>query len=178
MKFSRLAKRTWVRSDRGRTCVGPIRGMTILFIVLLAAGHTCVELGFGQSLQLEDRQSTVQGRVLNVVTREPIGRVLVCSTDNRFAMLTDSDGHFEFPLPKVTSDTATGVTFVEGKSQRVWSSANAGNRLWLTARKPGFLDDPNEGSQVEAAAGSEITISLMPEALIKGRVSLSATDAA
>ncbi len=177
MEFSRLAKRTWVRADRGRTRVGPIRSMTIPFVVLLAAGYTCVELGFGQSLQL-DRQSTVHGRVVNAVTREPIGRVLVGSTDSLFAMLTDSDGHFEFPLPKVNSDTATAVTFVEGKSQRVWSSANAGNRLWLTARKPGFLDDPNEGSQVEVAAGSEITISLMPEALIKGRVSLSATDAA
>ncbi len=95
MEFSRLAKRTWLRSDRGRTRVGPIRSMTIPFVVLLAAGYTCVELGFGQSLQL-DRQSTVHGRVVNAVTREPIGRVLVGSTDSLFAMLTDSDGHFEF----------------------------------------------------------------------------------
>src|SRR5260370_18482969 len=46
------------------------------------------------------------------------------------------------------------------------------------ARKPGFLDDPNQGSQVEASPGRERTISLMPESVIKGRVILSATDAA
>jgi hypothetical protein len=175
MKLSRLAKRTWFQSDRGRTRVGPIRGMAILFVVLLAASYTC-EQGFGQSLQPEDRQSRIHGTVVNAVTHEPIGRALVSSTDNRFAMLTDSDGHFEFSLPKVNSDKAIGIVFA-GQPRGVWYG-NAGNGFWLTARKPGFLDDPNERSQGEAVPGSDITISLMPEALIKGRVSVSATDAA
>jgi hypothetical protein len=48
----------------------------------------------------------------------------------------------------------------------------------LSARKPGFLDDPNGGSQAELTSGSEITIRLLPEALIKGRVVSSETDPA
>src|SRR3981081_1450038 len=49
---------------------------------------------------------------------------------------------------------------------------------WLRARKPGFLDDPSEIRPPEASPGSERTISLMPEALIKGRVILSTADVA
>lgn len=50
--------------------------------------------------------------------------------------------------------------------------------MWLTARKPGFLDRPNEAGQVQAIPGGEVTISLTPEAVIKGRVILSTGDPA
>jgi hypothetical protein len=176
MKFSPPTNRVSVRSERSRCVVPTIRDTTIAILAILVAGHTCVEQAFSQGLRPDDRQSTVDGTVVNAVTREPIGRALVSSTDNRFAMLTDSDGHFEFPLPKVNPNNATGVIFA-GRPGGVWYGI-AGNGFWLTARKPGFLDDPYESRQGEAAPGSEITISLMPEALIRGRVSVSTTDAA
>ena len=60
----------------------------------------------------------------------------------------------------------------------MWSTGAGDSLSWLTARKPGFLDDPKEQRQIEATPGTEIIISLMPEALIKGRVTVSAADAA
>ena len=48
----------------------------------------------------------------------------------------------------------------------------------LFARKPGFLDDPNGRSQVEATPGAEVDIPLLPEALIKGRVIFAEADPA
>jgi hypothetical protein len=115
--------------------------------------------------------------VVNSVTHEPIGRALVYSLDNRFAMLTDGEGHFEFTLPEAATDTASGF-ISEGQPHQMWSAVGGGSPPWLMARKPGFLDDPNERRQLETSPGSELTISLMPEALIKARVTLSATDAA
>jgi hypothetical protein len=131
--------------------------------------------------QSDNRQSTVHGAVVNAVTHEPIGRALIYSSDNRFATLTDGEGHFEFTLPKATTDSGTdgAIGFIsEGQPRQMWPTGSASGPSWLMARKPGFLDDPNERSQVEASPGSELTISLMPEALIKGRVLLPAADAA
>jgi hypothetical protein len=88
-------------------------------------------------------------------------------------MLTDGQGHFEFPLPK---DEPNSDTNFEVLSPLLSSNGKAGHQFWLSARKPGFLDDP--GDRIEASAGSETTIPLLPEALIKGRVSLSASDSA
>ncbi len=148
-----------------------------LLVILLAAA--CVSPGqvSGQGQQPDKGDRSVRGIVVNSVTHEPIGRALVYSPDNRYAMLTDSEGHFEFMLPKVNTGTESGFAG-DGQPQRVWSTGSSGGIPWLMARKPGFLDDPNQGSQVEASPGSERTISLMPESVIKGRVILSATDAA
>jgi len=153
-----------------------IQRVAFLLIILLAAACISAERASGQGLQPDNGQRSVRGIVVNAVTHEPIGRALVYSPDNRFAMLTDSEGHFEFTLPKV--DSQSEPSFGEIQPQRVWSTGNAGGIPGLIARKPGFLDDPSGGSQVETSPGSERTISLMPEALIKGRVILSATDAA
>jgi hypothetical protein len=46
------------------------------------------------------------------------------------------------------------------------------------ARKPGFLDDPYDSRQIQATPSGEITIPLMPEAVIKGRVVISESDPA
>lgn len=176
MKFSRPANRIPVPSQRSRTCVPPIRDSTIVFLAILVAGYASVQRCFSQGLRPDDSQSSVHGTVVNAVTHEPIARALVSSTDNRFAMLTDSEGHFEFALPKVNTDEANGMVF-SGQPRGVFYG-NAGSGFWLTVRKPGFLDDPNESRQAEAVRGSENTISLMPEALIKGGVSASSSDAA
>jgi hypothetical protein len=111
------------------------------------------------------------------VTHTPVSRALVYSPDNRFAMLTDGDGHFEFALPKAGIGN-TGMTSFEGQPRQVWSVAGAGGPFWLMARKPGFLDDPFDNRQVQASAGGDLTIPLMPEAVIKGRVVVSEADPA
>jgi hypothetical protein len=82
-------------------------------------------------------------------------------------MFTDSEGHFEFSLPRQD-------LYANG------SSAYAGPVavVWLMARRPGFLEDLNGSRPVEVSPGTEITIPLMPEALIKGRITLLAADPA
>jgi hypothetical protein len=78
------------------------------------------------------------------------------------AALTDAEGNFSFALPKPDSN---GVTSFNG------------GLLGLTARKPGFLNDPKDSRQVETSSSElTITIPLMPEALIKGRVISSDAD--
>ncbi len=91
-------------------------------------------------------------------------------------MFTDGEGRFEFSLPKEDSQEESGA--LAPGSYIASSFGPASNRLGLMARKPGFLDDRKESGEVEASPGNEITISLMPEALIKGRVTLSTNDPA
>jgi hypothetical protein len=129
-----------------------IKTLTFALIMLLAGGCICARV-YGQSLQAENQSNTAHGIVVNAVNHDPIGRALVFSGDNRYATLTDGEGHFEFTL------TGRDSTF-------------------LMARKPGFLDDPNERRPVAVSPGTEITLSLMPEGLIKGRVTSSAADPA
>jgi hypothetical protein len=124
-----------------------------VLVVLLAGWCALCRRGSAQSVQPENQLNVVRGSVVNALTNQPIGRALVSSTDNRYAAMTDGEGHFEFTLPKA-----------EG----------SGGSPWLLARKPGFLEDGR--GQVEMLAGKEVTISLIPEGLIRGRVSLPAAD--
>jgi hypothetical protein len=177
--FWRSGEGTSVRVDLRRTRIYPtIQSTAFFLILLLTAGWVCTQHASGQGLQPDNQQNVIHGTVVNAVTHEPISRALVYSPDNRFATLTDGEGRFHFTLPKVETNSASGFVFEGKTSPRVWSTGGAGGLLWLMARKPGFLDDPNERKQVEAIPGGEITISLMPEALITGRVILSAADAA
>jgi hypothetical protein len=101
---------------------------------------------------------SLQGVVLNSVTREPVSRALVSSPDNRFATMTDGQGHFEFKISKTTNNAANRPTA-------------------LMARKPGYLTelvpDMDLGRSVK-----EVTLSLAPEGLIVGHISLPSTEAA
>jgi hypothetical protein len=113
-------------------------------IILLAGWAVCARQGFAQNLQPDNQANIVRGIVVNAVTHEPIGRALVYSPDNRYAMLTDGEGHFEFTLPKAAGDNG-GVTFTTG---------NPGKLSFLMARKPGFLDDPQATRQAEGLPGA------------------------
>lgn len=125
----------------------------------------------------ENRQPhAVHGTVVNGITREPIGRALVCSPDNRFATMTDSEGRFEFPASSSDSTRqlqGTGnssFSYSEGSGPVITSNGPT----VLLARKPGFLTDQNQ--QFENLQAGEITLTLVPEALIVGRVVLSSSD--
>lgn len=133
----------------------------------------------GQIAQADEPPKTIRGTVVNAVTQAPIPRALVFSADNRYAMFSDGSGHFEFTLPESKPGTSGELggtiysSFGRGQSFR-----SGGERVWLTARKPGFLEEEQGGRRGAPGSAGEITISLVPEGLIKGRITLSSGDAA
>jgi len=143
---------------------------TILAVFLTTAGLSLAQVS-APGPQSEDKPSTVRGTVVNAMTRAPISRALVYSPDNRLATFTDGEGYFEFALPKVGNGSER--SFIDHPPYQ-------GGLLGLMARKPGFLDDPKDRRQAETISGSDLTITipLLPEALIKGRVIQSEADPA
>lgn len=130
------------------------RWLECVFALTALVGSQDIGLrAFAQSSLAENRSNVVRGTVVNAITNQAIGRALVYTTDNRYAMMTDGEGHFEFTLPK----------------------AEAEGTLWLMTKKPGFLDDREKGP-TGASSGAEVTFALMPEGLIKGRISLPAAE--
>jgi len=117
-----------------------------------------------------DNTDTIRGIVINSMTHEAIARALVSSPGNRFATLTNSEGRFEFALPN--SDPASdGGSPSNGprRNQSVYS---------LMARKPGFLSDPNGQAQnFQTDPSKDVTLTLIPEALIVGAVALPTAEA-
>ncbi len=107
--------------------------------------------------QMEESDS-LQGVVLNSVTHEAVSRALVSSPDNRFATMTDGQGHFEFKFPRASNDAANRPTA-------------------LMARKPGYLTELAPDMQLGAGV-KEVTLSLAPEGLIVGHVSLPSSEGA
>jgi hypothetical protein len=134
----------------------------VFFAVFIGTGRASAQI------QSPDNQANlIRGTVVNSITHEPIGRALVHSTDDKFATLTDGEGHFEFTLAKAETNSENGFS-LEGQANLSLSAQVGSSTLRLLARKPGFLDDPSNRDEVEAAPGSEVTLSLIPEALIRG----------
>lgn len=155
------------------------RSFLACFLLLFGA-CAASSLASPQDAPQPDQTQTIHGIVVNSITHEPIGRALVSSSDNRLATMTDSQGRFEFVLPKNENapDQGTVTRMVVGPT---WMGM-------LTARKPGFLADPNEGplNALTGGFGSlgtttpdhDLTLSLIPEGLILGRVILPSSDGA
>jgi hypothetical protein len=130
-------------------------------VFALAGSILVLSSAFGQAVPAESPQEeTIHGIVVNSVTHEPIGRALVLSPGKELATLTDNDGHFAVSFPG--SREGDG-----GKPS--WPNA-------LMARKPGFIEDPNQ--LYPAVPGRELTIPLTPEALVIGHVLLPSSEAA
>jgi hypothetical protein len=117
------------------------------------------------SAQTADKMDRIRGIVINRVTRAPVAHALVTSTDQRLAGFSDSEGRFEFVLaesPSGNSDTNSDV-----RASR-----------FLLARKPGYLAENASGSATPAsAAGGQVTLLLVPEAVIMGKISLPNAEA-
>ncbi len=111
---------------------------------------------------LTEQADSMHGTVVNSVTHAPIPRALVSSPDNRFATMTDDEGHFEFTFPRAS---AVGDNEPEN---------NANRPVALFARKPGFVRNAEFTAQDLSA--QEVTIELVPEALIVGRVTLPTSE--
>src|SRR5258705_8228230 len=141
----------------------------IKIIVCAVALSVCSAENFKTSAQGrksgKEDSYTIRGTVVNSATHAAIGRALVYSTDNRFAKMTDDQGHFEFTVPPRESEQTrpsgpVAGTWFSSVSQGVTTYAS----IFFMARKPGYLPVENgeQGTQVELCASSEITISLMP----------------
>jgi hypothetical protein len=159
--------------------------LTKIFVCAVALS-LCFAENFRTSAQTrkpeKEHSYTIRGTVVNSVTHAAIGRALVYSTDNRLAKMTDDQGHFEFNVPLRESEQtrpsgpAAGSVFTSfGVVPQVGTTYFS---IFFMARKPGYLplENGEPGTQVELGASSEITISLMPEALIIGRVNLPTND--
>ena len=133
--------------------------LVIVLVTYLPAAH-------GQNNEDSAKTSfTLSGNVINSVTREPVPRALVYSPDNRFAMFTDDQGHFEFK-----------ITFPNGGRSASGLQPNFFRPTTLLARKPGFLENESQPS-IEPDSRA-VTITLIPESLIVGRVNVPAANQA
>ena len=144
-------------------CLSAIRNA--LLLCCLALAHS-----LAQTVQPDNQPKKLAGTVINAVTKAPIPRALVFSSDNRWARLTDSEGQFEFTMPRDNSETGTmGAVML--------SSFHSGSCFsWLQARKPGFFDGCIESTASDESSDNGLTISLVPEAIIYGRVTLANGD--
>jgi hypothetical protein len=131
-----------------------------------------------QSTSPEEQAGSLRGTVVNSVTHEPIGHALVVSSDNRFATMTDDQGHFEFVLPRPDSrqpEVLQPGALQYGRGLDEPSSGSSANRpSQLTARRQGFLNDDEHGQSnvLVTAEQKEVTLSLTPEALVVGQIVL------
>jgi hypothetical protein len=133
----------------------------LAFAALLLAATLSGDQAAGQ-LPPTEKADSIRGTVVNSVTHAPIPRALVSSPDNRFATMTDEEGRFEFTFPR-----ASEIGDNEPEN-------NANRPVALFARKPGFVRDSESTAQDMSA--KELTIALVPEALIVGKVTLPTSE--
>jgi len=155
---------------------------------IFAAGMALVCCGSVSRLSAQsgtpgvEHRDRLRGTVVNGVTREPIGRVLVVSQDSRFAALTDDRGRFEFVLPRAegehTGQAPNAMAFTFGPNQQAQQAVNNRPSL-LMARKTGFTFENNEMQGVAIGPDQEeVTITLVPEARVVGHVILPGGESA
>lgn len=144
-----------------------------LFLLAIA----CLTAARSSAQSTSENADPIRGIVINSVTREPIARALVSSPDNRFAALTNSEGRFEFTLAKAASEGGPDSNRLgDGRMQAGGSSAYTLNML--IARKPGFLTEPSQPSNnLHDVASKDVTLALIPEAVIAGTVTLPTSEA-
>lgn len=143
---------------------------TFLFFLVIACACPNASGAFAQSDS--DQPETVHGVVVNSVTGEPIARALVHSADNRFAILTNSEGRFEFAVEKPSGDSS------ESKNPGGGPTSLLNGPNMLIALKPGYLaDSGNFRVNSQNDSNQEWTLRLTPEALIVGTVSLPTSEA-
>jgi hypothetical protein len=144
----------------------------VLFILFLVSA--CVASAVSPAQSAPDSGNTIRGVVMNSVTHQPVDRALVYSPDNRFGTLTNSEGRFEFTVPTVESPPSDGAD-PNAVGQGVPGASN--RPYMLTARKPGFMPDPNNpGQNLQNDLVDNLTLSLVPESLITGTVTLPSSE--
>ena len=130
--------------------------------VILLCTLLCAHTLYSQSA--DPGSLSVSGTVINSVTHEPVGRALVYASDGSIATFTDEHGKFELSLAgMVPAGASTGQLAIQAS---------------LQARRPGYLSNlGREGFVMITAGQKDITISLVPEALIIGKVKFPSAEA-
>jgi hypothetical protein len=143
--------------------------------IAMVLGALGCGLARGQGNGRKDKRiTTVRGKVVNQVTKEPIARALVSTAGDEYATMTDDHGEFEFKMTEQDSETNspgvsdTGVV-LRTNGPEVRAAA-------LQARKPGFLNSHNPTFRVGTGGQSPVTLYLVPEALIVGRVTAPGSE--
>jgi hypothetical protein len=166
-----------------------IRLLALAMLVLVLCTNSRVTLA--QSTQPQPNQAdSIHGIVVNGVTREPVGRALVYSSDNRFATMTDGEGRFEFTFPQAEPENNQGDESRSSNSSCISSEGGTACTTYplpsqrpnrpqmLLARRPGFLGDQGGAPPAQPVTpGQELTLAMTPEALIVGRVTLPSSEA-
>jgi hypothetical protein len=137
-------------------------------IFALVSITLCTGFAVAQSLNSDAQGSdTIQGSVVNSVTREPVGHALVSTDGDTLATFTDDHGKFELRLPS----TPQGVGM-------------AGATVSISVRKPGYVSPSYERRPGPVArwvithwGDNSVTVPLTPEAFIVGRVKFPSPDA-
>ncbi|HEX9109911.1 MAG TPA: hypothetical protein VF845_00415 [Terriglobales bacterium] len=129
------------------------------------------------SAQSPEAPDIIHGTVVNSVTHETVPRALVVSPDERFATMTDDQGHFEFSFPKAEPAKPNVSGSSDGNPDAIqFHGSNRPNAL--SARKPGFLEDNNADAYLALAQNAkDLKLSLVPEAIIAGQVTLPTSEA-
>jgi hypothetical protein len=156
-----------------------VRGWSWAKLIALAGLLFCwVSESTAQDTAADNQAARIHGSVLNSVTREPIGRALVVSSDNRFATMTDDEGHFEFTVPQTGPERSADAVSESssGTLSRLSSTPSLVFPAALTARKPGFISDSGAANSEPATPNQDLTILLVPEAAIVGRVVVPTAD--
>ncbi len=155
----------------------------LLALVLVSPGSSATLLA--QSIAptglSKDPTDRVRGVVINSITREPISRAVVFSEDNAFAAMTDDRGRFEFIFPPAPppennappdpAATDQAQTLDRGSFRRSPIRPN-----WLLARKNGYLAMVQPEIIPAGPSRKDLTIALVPEARIVGRVLIPGSD--
>ena len=169
-----LVYRRGLRSiwTRRRACVSHaalrVLGGSMLLLIMLGAAQTSAQDGASENQQ----KKTIRGTVVNSVTHEPVARALVSSADRRLGAMTDEQGHFELAVPQPPASPG-GES--EGTVANVQVEMITASYLgMLMAFKPGFLNPQRNAmaNQRVINNGKELTIAIVPEALIVGQIVL------
>jgi len=125
----------------------------------------------------QERVATVRGRVLNRVTNEPIGRALVTTVGDEYAAITDDRGLFEMKIAEQRQEAAN-VAGSRPAGDDIGVISQFETARAFQAKRPGFLENrqPAIGDADQKSKEIEVTIYLVPEALIVGRVAVPGSE--
>ncbi len=157
--------------------VRPFTSAIFLTCVLLS-GSTKAQITQGINSQ-PDGPTSVRGKVLNRATHEAISRALVFSPDQRYAMLTDDRGQFEFKFPARVpepKEELSGTPDANAYRLRELRMIQNARPNFFYARKPGYLQNNSNPGQRAIADQGDLVIYLDPEALIVGNVNLPGSE--
>jgi hypothetical protein len=148
----------------------------LVWVTIVVGAMACGAVALGQEgAETKTTTVVVRGRVLNKVTGEGIGRALVTTAGDQYAVMTDDRGQFEMNIVENGQAQAGFASRTTGPGRTILLSTVAGQAF--LARKPGYLETGYlRHSLKPTEESSEVTFYLLPEALIVGRVNVPGTE--